>query len=126
MTTESFILNDNEILPGTRASIRIPVSRRYTAGEVSLPVCVVHGRQPGPVLFVSAAIHGDEINGVEIIRRLLRRSGLGKLRGTLIAIPVVNVYGFIANTRYLPDRLTSGAPGGYLHEGSRPEGHARN
>jgi uncharacterized protein len=56
------------------------------------------------VLFVSAAIHGDEINGVEIIRRLLRLAQLRKLRGTLIAVPIVNVHGFIHHTRYLPDR----------------------
>jgi predicted deacylase len=97
-------LNGVEVAPGTRKTINIPVARRYTAGEVSLPVCVVNGRKEGPRLFVSAAIHGDEINGVEIVRRLLKRSLLSKLRGTLIAVPVVNVYGFIAKTRYLPDR----------------------
>ncbi len=64
---------------------------------------VVNGRRPGPRLFVCAAIHGDEINGVEIIRRLLRRP-MRELAGTLITVPVVNVYGFIALTRYLPDR----------------------
>ncbi len=97
-------LNGIVVPPGTRRTISIPVARRYTAGEVSLPVSVIHGRRPGPRLFVSAAIHGDEINGVEIVRRLLKRSLLGKLRGALIAVPVVNVYGFVAQTRYLPDR----------------------
>jgi len=104
MQTKPFELAGVEVQPGTRASIQVPVSQRYVSGEVSLPVCVIHGRRAGPTLFVSAAIHGDEINGVEIIRRLLKRSGLGKLHGTLIAVPVVNVYGFIAHTRYLPDR----------------------
>jgi uncharacterized protein len=64
---------------------------------------VVSGKRPGPVMFVCAAIHGDEINGVEIIRRLLKDPLLERLRGTLIAIPIVNVYGFINHTRYLPD-----------------------
>ena len=82
----------------------IPVSRRYSGGEVSLPVSILHGRKPGPCLFVCAAIHGDEINGVEIIRRLLKRAKVSKLRGTLIAVPVVNVYGFVGQTRYMPDR----------------------
>ncbi|MCA1796317.1 MAG: M14 family metallopeptidase, partial [Geobacteraceae bacterium] len=58
----------------------------------------------GPVMFVSAAVHGDEINGVEIIRRLLAHKNLQELRGTLIAIPLVNPYGFIHRSRYLPDR----------------------
>ncbi|MDH3661941.1 MAG: succinylglutamate desuccinylase/aspartoacylase family protein [Alphaproteobacteria bacterium] len=71
---------------------------------MSLPIHVVHGRQDGPTLFVSAAVHGDELNGVEIIRRLLKLSRLRRLRGTLIAAPVVNVYGFISGIRYLPDR----------------------
>ena len=69
-----------------------------------MPVHVVHGRQPGPVLLVSAAVHGDEINGVEIIRRLLAHKAISRIKGTLIAIPVVNVYGFVSKSRYLPDR----------------------
>ncbi|RME35785.1 MAG: succinylglutamate desuccinylase [Gammaproteobacteria bacterium] len=69
-----------------------------------MPVQVVRGRRPGPCLFVSAALHGDEINGVEIIRRLLNVNALRRLRGSLIAVPVVNVYGFIGHSRYLPDR----------------------
>lgn len=102
--SKPLVLNGTEVPPGTRMTVRVPVARRYTAGEVHLPVSVIHGRKPGPRLFVSAAIHGDEINGVEIIRRLLLRPGLDKLRGALLAIPIVNVYGFIAQTRYLPDR----------------------
>lgn len=104
MTGESLYLNGIEIEPGTRKTLRIPVAKRYTAGEVSLPVSVIHGRKPGPRLFICAAIHGDEINGVEIVRRLLSRTSLKNLRGSLIAVPVVNVYGFVGQTRYLPDR----------------------
>ena len=69
-----------------------------------MPVHVVHGRQSGPVMLVSAAVHGDEINGVEIIRRLLSHKFIDRIKGTLIAIPVVNVYGFVSKSRYLPDR----------------------
>lgn len=68
-----------------------------------MSVNAVVGRQAGPTLLISAAIHGDEINGVEIIRRLLRHPSLAQLRGTLLAIPVVNVHGFLHQTRYLPD-----------------------
>ncbi len=69
-----------------------------------MPVQVVNGRRPGPTLFVSAAIHGDELNGVEIIRRLLSQKSLRRLRGCLIAVPIVNVHGFLDQSRYLPDR----------------------
>jgi hypothetical protein len=92
------------IAAGQRTTIKIPVARRYTHTDVFLSVQAVRGREPGPCLFVSAAIHGDEINGVEIIRRLLRASALRGLRGTLLAVPVVNVYGFLDHQRYLPDR----------------------
>lgn len=69
-----------------------------------MPVRVIRGKRDGPTLFVSAAVHGDEINGVEIIRRLLRLQLLRRMRGTLIAVPMVNVFGFIQLSRYLPDR----------------------
>ena len=89
---------------GTRQSIDIPLPSFYTHSSVNMPVHVVHGRRSGPVLLVSAAVHGDEINGVEIIRRLLTHRSLDRIKGTLIAIPVVNVYGFVSKSRYLPDR----------------------
>ena len=92
-----------EIRAGQSRTIDIPFARLYTHTDMTMPVHVIHGRKPGPRLFVSAAIHGDEINGVEIIRRLLKLRLLNKLRGTLIAIPVVNAYGFINHNRYLPD-----------------------
>ena len=69
-----------------------------------MPVHVLHGRHDGPVVFVSAAVHGDEINGVEIIRRLLRVPQMKRLHGTLLAVPIVNVFGFHNRSRYLPDR----------------------
>ena len=92
------------IKPGTRQSIDIPLPSFYTHSSVNMPVHVVHGRKSGPTLLVCAAIHGDEINGVEIIRRLLSHKIINRCRGTLIAIPVVNVYGFVSKSRYLPDR----------------------
>ncbi|MFW6050046.1 MAG: succinylglutamate desuccinylase/aspartoacylase family protein [Myxococcota bacterium] len=90
--------------PGERATVDLPVAGLYTHGDLTMPVRVVRGKKPGPTLFVSAAIHGDEINGVEIIRRLLKMRALRRLRGTLLAVPVVNVFGFIGHSRYLPDR----------------------
>ena len=97
-------IGTTEIGPGEQASINLPVADLYTGTSLSMPVKVVNGRRAGPVLFVSAAIHGDELNGVEIIRRLLKRKALKSLRGTLLAVPVVNVHGFLDQSRYLPDR----------------------
>ena len=93
-----------DVHPGQRTTIEIPVARVPTAADLSMPVHVVRGKKPGPSLFVSAAVHGDEINGVEIVNRLLRTKALSRLKGTLIAVPVVNVFGFIGYSRYLPDR----------------------
>ncbi len=90
--------------PGARQSIDIPLPSFYTHSSVNMPVHVVHGRNPGPVLLVCATIHGDEINGAEVIRRLLTHKFISRIKGTLIAIPVVNVYGFVSKSRYLPDR----------------------
>ncbi len=100
---EPFVLGGVPVAPGERRTIELPVGRRVTGPELVLPVEVVNGRRPGARLFVCAAIHGDEINGVEIIRRVLRRP-LRELAGTLIAVPIVNIYGFVGLSRYLPDR----------------------
>lgn len=91
------------IAPGERHTINIPLAPLVTNDNLAMSVNVLVGRRPGPTLLVSAAIHGDEINGVEIIRRLLRHPALAQLRGNLLAIPVVNVHGFLHQTRYLPD-----------------------
>jgi predicted deacylase len=92
------------ISPGQRVTVDLPVADLYTSTSLHMPVQVICGRKPGPVLFVSAAIHGDELNGVEIIRRLLKRKAMKSIRGTLLAVPIVNVHGFLNQSRYLPDR----------------------
>jgi len=97
-------IGDVTVEPGKRAYVDLPLPPLYTHSLVSMPVHVINGRNDGPVLFVSAAIHGDEINGIEIIRRLLKTKTLNRINGTLIAVPVVNVYGFVSQSRYLPDR----------------------
>ena len=99
-----FPIGEIMVKPGTRVNISLPVADLYTSTSLSMPVQVICGRRAGPVLFVSAAIHGDELNGVEIIRRLLRLKVLSSIRGTLIAVPIVNVHGFLNQSRYLPDR----------------------
>ena len=100
----AFKLGTRHITPGTRETIDLPVSVLSDHTPVSMSVHVVHGRSPGPTLFVSAAVHGDEVIGVEIVRRLLRVPNLDRLKGTLLAIPIVNSFGFMNHSRYLPDR----------------------
>jgi predicted deacylase len=100
----SITIGDVTVAPGKRASINLPIADLYTGASLSMPVKVVNGVKAGPVMFVSAAIHGDELNGVEIVRRLLQRRSLASLRGTLLAVPIVNVHGFLERSRYLPDR----------------------
>lgn len=97
-------IGGTHIRPGTRTTIDLPVADLYTHAALTMPVHVVRGRRSGPTVFLSAALHGDELNGVEIIRRMLKLAALRSLRGTLIAVPIVNVHGFLRHSRYLPDR----------------------
>jgi uncharacterized protein len=97
-------INGITVQPGERRVIELPVGKLYTHIDVNIPLQVICGKNSGPTLFISAAIHGDELNGVEITRRLLTTSALKRLRGTLIVIPVVNIFGIIQHSRYLPDR----------------------
>ena len=100
----AFSIADAVVAPGDRRTVDVPATLLYTHTPLTFPVHVVHGRRDGPCLLVCAAIHGDEINGVEIIRRLLQLPALARLRGTLLAVPIVNVLGFTDRSRYLPDR----------------------
>ncbi len=101
---KAFEINGTCVAPGTRQTVDVPVSMLSDHTPVHLSVNVVHGRKRGPVLFVSAAIHGDEVIGVEIVRRLLKAEALKTMRGTLLAVPIVNSFGFLTHSRYLPDR----------------------
>ena len=104
MPRNVFSIAGVDVAPGTVATASIELPRLNSHTALAMPVHVVHGKRPGPVLFVSAAVHGDELNGVEICQRVLEHKGLGRIQGTLLVIPVVNVYGMIHQTRYLPDR----------------------
>ena len=97
-------INGELIQPGTRKTVGLPLPKLYTHTPISMPVHIIRGKKDGPRLFICAALHGDEINGVEIIRRILQLPSLSRLRGTLIAVPAVNLYGLIHHSRYLPDR----------------------
>jgi predicted deacylase len=93
-----------KVLPGTKAILHIPVAPLYAHDAMTMPAHVVHGRRKGPRLFVCSSVHGDEISGIEIIRRLAKLKKIKMLRGTLVAVPVVNVYAFSQHSRYSPDR----------------------
>jgi len=100
---EPFTVGGHRVRRGQTTDIALEVSQTSLGMPVTLPVRVVRGPRKGPAVFVSGAIHGDELNGTGIIRELmLRRLELG--RGTLILVPVVNVFGFERHSRYLPDR----------------------
>lgn len=103
-TNEPTIVAGVSIAPGERTRIELPAGRLATGGKLTLPLEVLHGVRPGPRVWLSAAIHGDELNGVEVVRKILGEVTPGRLAGTLLAIPIVNVQGFIIESRYLPDR----------------------
>lgn len=89
---------------GASIDIRLKVSESYTGNDISIPLRVIRAAKPGPCVFISAAIHGDEINGTGIIHDFLFGDPFRLRRGSVIWIPVVNVFGFETHERYLPDR----------------------
>lgn len=104
MAGTGLVIGGESILPGETKQIALDMPPLYTATSMSIPVFVKRGKRPGPTLFVSSAIHGDELNGIEIVSRLIKSRSIEKLKGTLIAVPMVNVYGVLNQSRYLPDR----------------------
>lgn len=101
---EPITVGDVTVQPGRKVQIELPFARVVTGATESLPVKVINGRSAGPNIWLSAAIHGDELNGIQIIRQVLRDLDAKTLRGAVIAVPIVNPLGFIAQSRYLPDR----------------------
>jgi uncharacterized protein len=104
MSRPSFEIGTVRVRPGLRRALTLPITRLVTGADVDLPIRVVHGREDGPTIWINAAIHGDEAVGVEVIRQVLADLDAKTLRGTVIAIPIVNVLGFMNGSRYLPDR----------------------
>ncbi len=101
---KTFKFEGHNIAPGEHKTIDVSLGQLYTHTPVIMPVHVINGKYEGPVMFIAAAIHGDELNGIEIIQRLLRLPSLRRIRGTLLAIPIVNVLSVVHQSRYLPDR----------------------
>jgi predicted deacylase len=89
---------------GETCDLRLQFSESYTGLSISVPLRVIAAPKRGPVVFMTALVHGDELNGLGILRELLLEQPLNLTRGTVIAVPAVNVYGLEAHSRYLPDR----------------------
>lgn len=104
MDNTSIVIGGNSIEPGTKKTILFPAPNLNTQIKMDIPVHVFHGKKKGPKLFICSSIHGDELNGIEIIRRIHEHIKIKHLHGTIITIPVVNIYGVIMQTRYLSDR----------------------
>jgi uncharacterized protein len=103
---------------GERRDLAPAASESYTGDRTTLPLAVVNGRHDGPRVFVTAAVHGDELNGIAVCRALLDHLDPATLRGTVVVVPIVNVLGVQIGSRYLPDRrdLNRSFPGS--HTGS--------
>jgi predicted deacylase len=105
--TDGLVIGGEEILEGETVHLDLSVARLPTHTKISIPIVVIRGKKPGPRLWLSASIHGDELNGIEIIHRVLDHlEGIDadqSLCGAVIAVPIVNVFGFIHQSRYLPD-----------------------
>ncbi len=113
----AFTYNGGAVAPGETQNIRYGISETYLGDPVRIPVTIVNGDRDGPTVFLSAASHGDELNGIEVVREVAHEWDLSQLAGTLVCLPVLNVPGFLAQQRYLPvydrdlNRSFPGRPG---------------
>ncbi len=101
---EPMMLLGTEVAPGTAQRLSWSATELFEGVPVSTPVLVINGAYPGPTLCLTAAVHGDELNGIEMVRRVMHDLSPGKVSGAVIGIPIVNVQGFRRGSRYLPDR----------------------
>ena len=126
MSNDALTIAGFDVAPGEEADLRLAVSETFAGDETSLPLRVVRAAAPGPSVLVTAAVHGDEINGTGIVHEVMFARRPELRRGTLILVPVVDLFGFETQTRYMPDRRDlnrcfPGSPGGSL---SRRVAHA--
>ena len=123
MARESFAIGGVRVRAGTVRALELPITRLVTGADVTLPVRVVHGREDGPRIWIDAAIHGDEVVGVEVVRQVMAGLDPKTFRGTLVAVPIVNVLGFMTGDRYLPDRrdLNRSFPGSAARVAGQPD-----
>lgn len=103
MKEKPFTINGETIPLGSSVQIHLRIARLPTHTNIDLPVYVFRAKEPGPTLLLTAGMHGDETNGIEIVRQLISSKKIMPERGSVIAIPIVNIYGFLQHARYLPD-----------------------
>ena len=101
--TTPIIIFGESIIPGESKTINVEIARLHTTTKLNIPVIIRRSKTDGPVVLFSAGIHGDEINGVEIVRQLIRKKINRPKKGTIICIPIINVYGFVNKSRDFPD-----------------------
>ena len=104
LNPDTLVLLGTEVPPGTSAQLAWSPGNTFEGLAQPTPVLVVRGVKPGPTLCLTAAVHGDELNGIEIVRRVMFDLDPDKLEGTVMGVPIVNVQAFTRTSRYLPDR----------------------
>ena len=104
MSVEPLVILGTEILPSTTTRLSWSPSQSFEGIATPTPVLIVNGAEEGPVLCLTAALHGDELNGIEIVRRVLYDLAPERLTGTVVGVPIVNLQGFRRSSRYLTDR----------------------
>ncbi|WP_103864959.1 succinylglutamate desuccinylase/aspartoacylase family protein [Aquimarina sp. I32.4] len=104
-TTKKNILNilGKEVLPGTSTTINFNIAKLYTSTKVEIPIIIERSKHSGPTILITAGIHGDEINGVEVVRQIIAKKINKPSKGSIICIPVLNVFGFLSMNRFFPD-----------------------
>jgi len=103
MKNKSLQFCSETIHPGESLTLALPLPKIFSCAPFYMPIKIIHGKQPGPTLLLIGAMYGNEMNGTEIIHRLLNLPALSRMKGTLIAVPVMNVHGLINRSRFLPD-----------------------
>lgn len=103
MDNEIFTLLGKKIQRGESVQLNIDIARLHTRTAIEVPVIISRGKEPGPIILLNAGIHGDEVNGVEIVRQIIAKGYHKPEKGTVICIPVLNVFGFLHQTREFPD-----------------------
>ncbi len=92
-----------ELLPGTSTTINFNIAKLYTSTKVEIPIIIERSKKAGPTILITAGIHGDEINGVEVVRQIIAKKINKPAKGSIICIPVLNVFGFLSMDRFFPD-----------------------
>lgn len=102
---EPFVFDEGiSVSAGHKKEVQVRLARMPAGTWATMPVVLLHGVKPGPTIWISGGVHGDELNGIEIVRQILGQLKPKELEGTVIAVPIVNVFGVTLSSRYLPDR----------------------